>query len=142
MTAQAEVIGKAFDQAFESFKKTTESTLQLQQDLFRQWTSGWPGLPKLPPTPEKIRSFNKEWAQVSADLTQAFMGAWDQQNKAGLASLEKAFDLAQAKDPTELRQRIKEFWQKSFDCVKEFAQIQTKNFQAAVDKWTELAKKA
>src|SRR5262249_26134615 len=42
MTAQTEFVSKAFDDMFENFRKATESTLQMQQDLFRQWTAGFP----------------------------------------------------------------------------------------------------
>ena len=34
-----------FDQVFDNFRKATETTLQAQQDLFRQWMSQWPIAP-------------------------------------------------------------------------------------------------
>ena len=54
------------EQVFDNFRKATETTLQAQQDLFRQWMSQWPMLP-LAPTPsssgmsEQARSFQKQW---------------------------------------------------------------------------------
>jgi hypothetical protein len=143
MTAQAEFVGQAFDQVFESFKKATESTLQMQHDLFRQWTALWPGFPKTPPSwAEQAQKFHKDWSQAMTELVQKYQQAWDRQYKAGMQTLEEAFRLAEAKDPEELRKKTVELWQKSFDCLKELAQAQVRDFQTAIEKWMELAKKA
>jgi hypothetical protein len=143
MTAQMEFVSKGFDQVFENFRKATESTLQMQQDLVRQWTSFWPAFPKpIPPMAEQFQTFQKEWNQTTAELTRKYLATWERQYKEGVESLEKACQLATAKDSAEFRQKVLELWQKSFDCLKELAQAQTHNFQAAIEKWIELGKKA
>src|SRR6266540_6386733 len=116
MTAQMEFVNKGFDQVFENFRKATESTLQLQQDLFRQWTTFWPAFPKLQPSvPEQFKQFQKDWTQGTTELTHKYLETWERQYKEGVESLEKAFHLATAKDPAEFRQKVLELWQKSFD---------------------------
>lgn len=44
-----------FDQVFDNFRKATETTLQAQQDLFRQWMTQWPMYPAAPPHPAAPR---------------------------------------------------------------------------------------
>jgi hypothetical protein len=46
-----------FDQVLETFRKATESTLQMQQQMYRQWTQQWmqvpwlQGMPSMPSMP-------------------------------------------------------------------------------------------
>jgi hypothetical protein len=142
MVAQMEFVNKSFEQVFDGFRKATEATVQMQQEMFRQWTAYWPGFPKPQPRSEQCQKFQKEWAQALTELTQKYQEAWERQYKASMDSLEKAFQLAEAKDAEEFRQKMTELWQKSFDCLKDVSQTQLRNFQAAVEKWLELAKKA
>jgi len=142
MTAHLEFVNKTFEQVFENFRKTTEATVQMQQELFRQWTAFWPGFPKPQPWTEQFQKFQKEWSQALSGLTHKYQESWERQYKASMDSLEKAFQLTEAKDAEEFRQKMMELWQKSFDCLKDVAQTQMRNFQAAVEKWMELAKKA
>jgi len=137
-----EFASKGFDQVFEHFRKATESTLQLQQDLFRQWTACWPAFPKLQTSvPEQIPKFQKEWTQATAELTRKYAETWQRQYKEGVESLKQAFQVATVKDPKEFRQQMLELWQKSFDSLKELAQAQLGNFQTTVEKWAEVVKK-
>jgi hypothetical protein len=138
MTAQAEFIGKTFDQVFEGFRKAGESTLQMQQEFFRQWAVAWPGFVKPQfPWVEQAQKFHKEWAEVVAELTKRCQESWDRQYKAGMQAFEQTFKLAEARDVGELRQKSIELWRKSFDWLKELAEAQMKDFQAAVEKWAE-----
>jgi hypothetical protein len=142
-TAQTEFVTKAFDRVFDTYREATELTLKMQQDLFRKWTTAWPGFPKVQPAwTEKIQQFQKEWTQATEEMTRKYLETWDRQYKAGVESLEGAFRVAEAKEPAELRQKTLELWQKTFDSLKELAQAQLQNFQTAVEKWTALAKKA
>jgi hypothetical protein len=110
--------------------------------LFRQWTALWPSVPKAQPWAEQFQKVQKEWTQASSALTRKYQDSWERQYKAGIESLEKAFQAGQAGDAQEFRAKMLELWQKSFDCLRDVAQTQIQNFQAAVEKWMELAKKA
>jgi hypothetical protein len=138
MTVQAEFVGKAFEQVFEGFRKAGESTLHLQQEMLRQWAFPWPGFgkPQLPWV-EQAQKFQKEWAGVVAELTRRCQESWEKQFKAGMHAFEQTFKLAEAKDVAELRQKTLELWRKSFEWLKELAEAQVKDFQAAVEKWAE-----
>jgi hypothetical protein len=142
MTTQTGFAYKSLEEVFDSFRKTTEATVQMQQELVRQWTALWPTLPKPQAWAEQFQGFQKEWSQALTELTRKYQEAWQRHYSASMESLEKAFQSAGAKDAGEFRQKMMELWQKSFDCLKDVAQNQMRSFQAAVEKWIELAKKA
>jgi hypothetical protein len=139
MTAQAQCVTKTFEDMFESFKRATEFTLQMQQELFKTW----PGFPEPPSTPaDQVKTARQEWLHALQDLAKNYQEMWERQYKAGLESLEGAFEVASAKDPTELHEKLVELWEKSFHSLKELTQSQMKHFQAAVEKGMQWAKKA
>jgi hypothetical protein len=142
MIAQTEFVSKAFDRVYDDFRKATEATLQIQQDLFRQWVTFWPAFPKVQPSwVEQFQQFQKKWTQASAELTRKYLEAWDKQYKAGVESLEGALRMAEAKDPAELRQLVLGLWHKSFDSLKELAQTQVHNFQTTFERCMEPVQK-
>ena len=142
MAAQTDVVGNVFDQAFAGFRKAAESTLHLQQDMFRQWTNFWPGFP-VPQTEfaERAQKFQKEWAKTVAEMTRKFQETWDAHYKSGLKLLTEAFKSAEAKNPEELRKKTEELWNKTFECFKGLGQAQVNDFQAASQKWIEMMTK-
>jgi len=135
-----EFVNKTFESAFDNFRKTTEATVNMQQELFRQWSSFWPPFVK-PKQTEQLQQIKKEWSEAVAELTRKYLESWDQQAKASMATIEKAIQLAQSKDQEAFRQNVMELWQKSFECLKNAAEIQVQTFQASVEKWFELVKK-
>jgi tRNA nucleotidyltransferase (CCA-adding enzyme) len=142
-TEQTDFLGKAFDQAQEQFRKATESTLKMQNEFFRQWTTLSPDFVKGPNGwTDQLQKFYKTWVNTSGDWTKNYQEAWERQYKAGLQSLEEAFHLGQYKDPSEFREKVLELWQKSFEYLKELAESQNKQFQSVIEKWLDLAKKA
>jgi hypothetical protein len=142
MAMQTETINNMFDQAFAGFQKAAESTLHMQQDLFRQWAKFWPGFPKPPAEMTGgVQAFQKEWTRILTELTRKFQESWDTQYKAGLQLLTDAFKVAETKDPEELRKKTEELWNKTFACFKELAQAQVNDFQAASAKWIEMLTK-
>src|SRR5262249_9767929 len=116
-------------------------TLQVQQDLFRQWSAMCPGFSKVQPWADQFQKFQKDWSKTMVELTRKYQEVWDRQYKAGLESLEEACRLGSFTDPAELREKMVELWQKSFDCLKELTEAQIRNFQSTMEKWMELAKK-
>jgi hypothetical protein len=68
--------------------------------------------------------------------------AVEAQFKAAHEGIEKAFSIGEAKNVEELRARTVELWQKCFEGVKHGFEVQFREFQAAIEKWTELMTKA
>ena len=148
MPVQMEFSTKPFDQMFEGFRKAAESTLETQQNFFRQCTTAWPGAfanpfaKAQPPWIEQFQEFCKDWSQATAEVTRKNLDICERQYKAGLELLQTAFQPGALKDPAEQRQKITELWQKSFECLKELAETQMKSAQVAIEKWMEMVKKS
>jgi len=128
-----------FEQVFDNLRLATESSIHLQQELFKKWVSVWPGLVPAPKgNGEKIQKAQKKWAEFVTDLVKKERETLEGQFSAGLKNIEEAFRLTEAKEPEELRAKTVELWQKSIDCMRQTYEAQMRDFQAAVVKWTEL----
>ena len=132
-----------FEDVFENVRKAAEANLKMQQEVLRQWSVLWPGLP----TPQsvwvdKVRDFQKQWSSTISDLARKHRVTLDRQYDAALASLDEALRFAEAKDPEEFRARSEQLCRKTLDCLREVSETQLREFQEALAKWTELATKA
>jgi hypothetical protein len=127
-----------FEQVFETMCKTANSTVQAQQDLFKKWVSVCPFVPGFPVTPPEPLKIQKKWTDFVGEMIKKQRETFEVQFRAGLRNIEEAFHLVEAKDPEELRTRTTEWWQKTFEGLRKAYENQTRDFQAAVGKWTEL----
>jgi len=126
-----------FEQVFESLRKATETSIQMQQEMFKKWVSLWPVVPPFPPVGEPFVKFQKKWAEFAGDLARKQRETLEAQFSAGLKNIEEAFGLAGATNPEELRARTVELWQKSFESLRQLYDAQVRDFQGVVAKWTE-----
>src|SRR5581483_9477252 len=100
-----------FDQMFESLRKATESTVQMQQEMFKKWVTLWPGTPPAPPAwGPQFQQFQKKWAEVVAELLKRQKEGAEAQFKAGMENIEKAFHVGEAHNAEELRVKVLELW--------------------------------
>ena len=134
-----------FDQVFDNFRKASETTLQAQQNLFHQWMSQWPMFPMDSTAPatkgvvsEQARSFQKQWTDTVTALMTRHCEALDAQYRAGIRTIEDALRTTEAKSPEEFRQLTEDLWRKSFEVLKQTIENQIRDFQLAVEKWSEL----
>jgi hypothetical protein len=130
-----------FEQVFESLRKATETSIQVQQEMFKKWVSLWPVGPPLPPVGEPFVKSQKKWAEFVGDLVKKQRETLESQFSAGLKTIEEAFALVGATNPEELRARTVELWQKSFECLRQLYDAQVRDFQGVVAKWTEMMSK-
>ena len=139
-----------FDQVMDTFRKATESTLQMQQQMLRQWTQGLPQMPGMmmgmpgmtgggfgAPWLEQFQAFQKQVAASVTELLKKHRETLDSQYTAGIRTIEEAFRVGEAKDPVQLRRLTEELWKQSFECLKTVSEGQAKEFQLAVEKWFE-----
>ena len=138
------------DQVFDNFRKASESTVQLQQELLKQWTSQWtaaaPTLPGMPSDPtawtQQAQTFQKRWLDTLAEMMNKHRESLDAQYKAGIRAIEESFRVNEAKSPDDYRRMTEELWRKSFENLKSSTEAQIRDFQAASQKWCELVAKA
>jgi hypothetical protein len=136
-----------YEQVMETFRKATESTIQIQQQMLRQWTQFWPQMPGMPTTNfgapwlDQLQSFQKQMATSVTDLLKKHRETLDTQYSAGIRAIEEAFRVGEAKDPAQLKKLTEDLWKQSFECLKTSSESQMKEFQLVVEKWMETMSK-
>ena len=142
-----------YDQVLDNFRKATESTMQLQQEMLKNWTQLWIQSPVMPGIPgmtagnpaagwaEQVRNLQKQGTNAVSDMLTKHRETLDTQYRAGIRTIEDAFRLGDAKDPEQFRRLTEELWRQSFDCLKTIVEAQMRDFQTAAEKWFEAVSK-
>ncbi len=123
------------NQVLDSMRKTSEATLQTQQELFKKWVGLWPGFSAYhPDSAGVVLKFQERWAKAVGELAAMQCQVLQEQFSAGLKNIEAAFRLAETKDFEELRGKTVELWQKVFESLQQAYQAQFRCFQTAATK--------
>ncbi|MBV8268500.1 MAG: hypothetical protein JO252_19395 [Planctomycetaceae bacterium] len=139
-----------FDQILDNFRKATESTIQLQQELTRQWFQQWASIPGLPTPGIKfgttgaaapVASATKQISGAVTELLDKHLKTLDAQYRAGIRTIEDAFRVMEAKDLEQFRKLTEELWRQSFNSLKAVIESQLRDFQAATEKGIEAVSK-
>lgn len=130
-----------FDPLFDSMRKATETTIHMQQEMFKKWLALWPGVATPPLQPEQFQQFQKRWAETVNDLIKQRRESTEAIFKAGLENIEMTFKLGEVKGVEELRAKTAELWQKYFDCLRQAYEVQVRDFQTGMVRWGELMMK-
>jgi len=132
------------DQIFDNFRKASESTMQMQQDMFKQWVSQWPATPPGAAGNawvEQVQAFQKRWLENATEMLNKHRESLDTQYKAGIRAIEDAFRVTEAKTPDDYRRMVEDLWRKNFENLKGTAEGQVRDFQQGVEKWFEMLPK-
>jgi hypothetical protein len=132
-----------FEEVFQNIRKASEANLKLQQEMFRQCTSLWPGI-STPQTvwTDKVKDVQSKLSSTISDLARKHREVVDKQYDAAIESLDSALRLSESTTPEEFRRRAEQFCRKTIECVREMSETQTREFQESVRKWTETMTKA
>ena len=119
------------DQFFENFRKASESSLQIQQEFFKQWTQPWlSGGPFANGTAgDAGRNFQRRWVELSVDLLNKHRQSIDSTYAAGIQIIEQTFRASDAKSPDDYRHLMEDLWRKLFDTFKTQSEAQFSAFQ-------------
>src|SRR5262249_14134568 len=90
---------------------------------------------------EQVQKLQKKWKQTASELLKKQRAALEAQFSTRLEHLEEAFRMAEAKSPEEFRAKALELWSKTFDYLRQTAETQLREFQTAMEKWTEIVTK-
>ncbi|MFV2067012.1 MAG: hypothetical protein ACC645_08520 [Pirellulales bacterium] len=140
---KTEAGANVFGEAIDNLRKAAETNLEVQQDLFRQWSKHWPGVPTAQSVwVDQVKKFQKEWSRTVTDVMRKHRDQADKQYRASIESMEEAFRITQAKDPDEFRERAEEAFRRSIEMLRDLSESQLKEFQVAMNKWMEMSTKA
>jgi tetratricopeptide (TPR) repeat protein len=143
MTTQTAPVSGLFDQAIENLRKLAESNIEMQQEMFSKWNTNWPGIPQPQGVwLERAQRFQKAWSKTVKELAARHREVLDEQYDLAMSSLEEAFRLAQSSDPQECAKQYESLFRKSLAVMRETGELQLKELQEALSKWTELVGKS
>jgi len=130
-----------FDQVFDSIRKTSEFSLQMQQEALKHWADQWMSFPTLTADPQSDwhRNFQKRWADAAVELLNRHHSAVDAAYKSGTDLIQQTFRVSSAKSPEEYRQLVEDLWRKLFDTFREQADMQLRDLQRWSEKSAEAA---
>ena len=134
-----------FEQIFDEYRRAVDSSFKMQQQMYRQWMNGWPVKPPdvtqvvdCSVVKDKIRSYQKKWSQTLAETMESNREVLNLQYKSGIATIESAFRMTEAKTPEEYWRLTQEFWRKSIDSYKMTYEAQSKYVESLAQMWQEM----
>ena len=114
------------DQLFDSFRKASESSLQMQQEMLKHWTERWAGSASQAPnaTSDASQQAQKRWLALGIELLEKHRASLDETYAAGLQLIAQSFGASEAKSPEEYRRLTEALWRKLFDTYKNQTEAQ------------------
>ena len=130
------------DQIFEGFRKASESSLQMQQEMFRQWTQQLQAVPESAAglSTEWGRTFQKRWLDLALELLHKHRESLDTTYKSGIQLVEQSFRLSEAKSSEDYRKTAEDLWRKLFETYKDQSEAQFRDFQTWAERSFEMAR--
>lgn len=131
------------DQLFDNFRKASESSLQMQQELFKQWAQQWgSGAPQAGASSDVGRTVQKRWVELGVELLNKHRESLDATYRSGIQIIEQSFGASEAKSPDDYRHLTEELWRKLFETYKSQTEAQFNAFQHWSAKSAEAAQEA
>lgn len=133
-----------FEQLVDGVRKASESSLHLQQEMFKQWTRMWmsaaPGQMSTSASPmDWNRASHKRWLELGLEMLNKQREAFDSMYKAGIEIIAQTFNVGEARSAEDYRRIVEDLWRKLFDLQKGHAENQFRDFQAWFEKSAALA---
>jgi hypothetical protein len=132
------------DQMFESFRRASVSSLQMQQEMFKQWTQQWPTTPWSGAglSTEWLQNAQKRWMEFTVESLNRHRESLDSMFKSLIQLVEQASRFTEAKTPEEYRRTTDELRHKMFETFKDQSESQLRTFQRDAEKWFDVLPKA
>jgi hypothetical protein len=128
------------DQVFEAFRKASASFVQMQQDLFKQWTQQWPTVPLeiAGASGEWLQKFQKRWLEFTTDSLNMHRQSLDSMYGAAIEIMSQAFKLSESTTPEDYQRATGDLRRKIFETFKAQSESQLREMEKEVEKWFEL----
>ena len=106
-----------FDQMIDGVRKASESSLQMQQEMFKHWTRLFSGQAQEAgaQAADWGRGSQKRWVELGVEMLNRHREAIDTIYKSGIQVIEQAFHVAEAKSADDYRRMIEDLWRKLFE---------------------------
>ena len=116
-----------FDLLFESFRKASESSMQVPMDMLKNLTQQMPtasgaGM-------EFSKTFQKRWAELAIESMNKHRESLDSTYRTGIQLVEQALRVSDVKSSAEYQKIVEELWRKLVDVYKEQSEGQVRDLQ-------------
>jgi hypothetical protein len=131
-----------FAQVIENFRKASESSFQVGQDLLKQWVQQAGAVPGKPQSgvPEWAEGLQKRWFELTTDALSKHRELLDATYRSSIQLLGQTLEVGEAKSLDEQRRRAEDLWRKLSDSVRVQYEAQYREFQEAANKWLEVVR--
>lgn len=124
------------DQMFESFRRASVSSLQLQQEVWKQWTGQMPWTVNAAGgSVDSIQQLQKRWAEFASESLDRHRESLDALYKLAIQAFAQTSHLYESRSPEEYRHGIEEMRTKLFETIKTQSDAQVREFQKTAEKW-------
>jgi hypothetical protein len=132
------------EQIFDSFRKAAESSLQTQQEMFKQWTQQWPSAQShaAGTSAELTDAAQKRFASLLTGTLERDRELMDTSYRTAIELVEQTFQLTAARSPDECKQLVEKLWRKLLEVAKEQSASQLRTLKTSSDSWLEMVPKA
>ena len=119
------------DQLFATFRKASESSLQVQNELFKSWSQQWSAMAPTGATGsnDPTRQIKARFTNLGIELLHKHRQSLDAAYAAGIEIIEQSLRASDAKSPEDYRRVVDDLWRKVFDTFKAQADSQLDAFQ-------------
>jgi hypothetical protein len=130
-----------FEQLLDSFRRASESTIQGQQQLFKQWLQQWPGAPSATSAApfEWPQALHEQWLKSLGETLNRQRDLLESSYRKGAQLIEQASRTAEVKSPEDYRRLTEDLWRSFSETLKEQADANVRDFQKAAQRWVDVA---
>jgi hypothetical protein len=133
-----------YEQLFEAYRKTSESWLQMQQDMFKngmtQWLAAQPSAAGA--ATEWNRTFHKRWLELAVEILNRHRESVDALYRSLIQIVEQTARMSEARSSEEYRRGVEDLWRKWFESVKTQSETQFRDVQNWAGKSLEIVQSA
>ena len=116
-----------FDLLFESFRKASESSMQVPMDIIKNLTQQMPSASGA--GMEWSKTFQKRWAELAIESMNKHRESMDSTYRAGIQLIEQTFRISDVKSTADYQKTVEDLWQKLLDVLKEQSEAQIRDLQ-------------
>jgi hypothetical protein len=131
------------DQIIENFRRASESSLQMQQEAFKQLAQQWSGGPHSSgssgPSADWTGNIHKRSIDLTVESLNRNCESLEAMYRSGIGLVEQALRVSEAKSPEDYRRMVDELWRKLFTTFKEQSEVQLREFQRWAETMFEMA---
>ena len=124
-----------FDQLIDGVRKASESSMQMQQEMLKNWTRMFSApFPQSAGMPASVMGGQKRWLELGIEMLNRQREAVDGMYKSGIQIIEQTFHVTEAKSADDYRRMVEDLWRKLFDLQKAQSESQFRDFQTFYEK--------